>query len=1093
MALRIFDLDAVSEPLVGNELMEISLGGNQSLKIEVGELLTALYSDSTTQVLSTIAGGIRSAVQSFTFDSTTTVFTGDIHCEGFLELASGPRINAVSDDDTLIGNSTATVVTERAIKSFLTNLGTDTTRITYDGTSDLRISLEEIVDVKYTDFQTGLAAPPWREGRVFWDEDNHTFGVYNDVSAVTLQVGQETHIRVKNQTAAPIADGSVVYINGASGQTPLISLAYAADHETICNLCMATHTIGVGEFGYVTVRGMVRGINTNAFTAGDKLYVSHTVPGAVVNTEPPAPNQVAFIGTVIVKGNNGSILVNPDHHGSSYEISDVYNNGGVRPDNSILVWDATAGYYITTDYIISIDATLAENSNTNIPTEAAVKAYVTDSISDASKNDYILFPQKIKNYNTAKGMYGLEASDWGTDGAVTIRSSVGNFVAVTALRNGGFMTAVKDGVPPTDGTAFVNVYQLDGTVVVKNVFIANGVSNHMDMKTLNNGNVVVTYRDELDSNKGKFIILDEQANIVKAITEFSNGSSVETTWGGSIVPLMNGKFMLLYSTDSASIQTVTYDKDGTELDRPDSITLDIYGAYFDTALTHDGNILMSYLDNGDYEMEYLLLDPTGSSILQQTVIKTDCNDVPICAVYNNGNFFVGWYDDCDTGNLAYRIYDSEGNTVLGQTAGPAATYYKRAIPLHDGNMAVLCLASGAPGWQIFYYDEQGTLYKTLTLATNTGGSLLSGIPSSMSLMTNGTLVAGVTDFGPDIAKYALASPSEVTLTGNLKVNSSGGVQGLSISDTSQILGVDATNRISFNQIDSSFDIISGDSYIYYDGTYLAFGNFDEDVQLWFDFVDPEFNVNVNSVDMIRARNNGNGTWIQLSLGDNLPQLEIVNTSFIFRPNITTTDKELTVDTNGIKLLNGVSANAILDENDMASDSTSALATQASIKAYVDSKGWTYTSIVNTTSGTSVTLTAAIPADALDIEILFNGVSTTANSEPPIVRLGDAGGVETTGYSGTVRGPTGETTVTDGFYPFRTSAWAAADVLHGRMRLTRWDPSLHEWLADSACEDGSSLSVFSGVKTTSQVMTTIVLTTPGGTETFDAGSARVRYK
>ena len=45
--------------------------------------------------------------------------------------------------------------------------------------------------------------------------------------------------------------------------------------------------------------------------------------------------------------------------------------------------------------------------------------------------------------------------------------------------------------------------------------------------------------------------------------------------------------------------------------------------------------------------------------------------------------------------------------------------------------------------------------------------------------------------------------------------------------------------------------------------------------------------------------------------------------------------QMTIDANGIALNSGVPVNSILDENDMASDSTSALATQASIKTYVD--------------------------------------------------------------------------------------------------------------------------------------------------------------
>lgn len=162
------------------------------------------------------------------------------------------------------------------------------------------------------------------------------------------------------------------------------------------------------------------------------------------------------------------------------------------------------------------------------------------------------------------------------------------------------------------------------------------------------------------------------------------------------------------------------------------------------------------------------------------------------------------------------------------------------------------------------------------------------------------------------------------------------------------------------------------------------------------------------------------------------------------------------------------------------------------KVRVNNLFWEYDSIVNTTSGTSITLTTSIPSGCVAIEVILNGVSTSTNSQPPIIRLGDAGGVEPTGYTGVVRGPTGEGSVTDGFYTFRTNAWNAADILSGRMRLTRWDISQHLWFADSICNDLANLSTFSGRKTTSQVMTSIFLTTPNGIATFDLGSARVRY-
>lgn len=159
------------------------------------------------------------------------------------------------------------------------------------------------------------------------------------------------------------------------------------------------------------------------------------------------------------------------------------------------------------------------------------------------------------------------------------------------------------------------------------------------------------------------------------------------------------------------------------------------------------------------------------------------------------------------------------------------------------------------------------------------------------------------------------------------------------------------------------------------------------------------------------------------------------------------------------------------------------------------KAWTYTTIVNTTSGTSLTLTSALPTTALEVEVILNGVSTNTASQPPIIRLGDAGGVETTGYLGVVRTAGSATSVTNGFYLFRAANYVAADLIHGVLRMIRWDPTLFVWKANGFSNSTSSLALgrFSGTKTTSQVTSSITLTTPGGAATFDAGSARVRYR
>lgn len=161
-------------------------------------------------------------------------------------------------------------------------------------------------------------------------------------------------------------------------------------------------------------------------------------------------------------------------------------------------------------------------------------------------------------------------------------------------------------------------------------------------------------------------------------------------------------------------------------------------------------------------------------------------------------------------------------------------------------------------------------------------------------------------------------------------------------------------------------------------------------------------------------------------------------------------------------------------------------------------GWTYGAQVATTSGTTVELSAAIPIWVTEIEILFSGVSTDAVNQPPLIQLGDAGGYETTGYVASVAvieaTNAGETNITAGFQVARAAEYAAADLMHGVVRLERWDAAEHLWLASGIMTaSGNEMHFLSGTKTLSEALTSIRLNTPGGTDAFDAGEARVRYR
>ena len=159
---------------------------------------------------------------------------------------------------------------------------------------------------------TPITAPTWVEGRVFYDTDAHTLNYYNDNSQMSVNIGQEQIVRVRNTTGSTITDGSVVYVSGATGQTPLITLAIATSSATSDIIGVTTTTMLNNEFGYVTVNGVVNGLNTVAFADGEAVYVSATVAGEYSTVSPDYPNYSVQVGIVLHShATLGKLLVAP--------------------------------------------------------------------------------------------------------------------------------------------------------------------------------------------------------------------------------------------------------------------------------------------------------------------------------------------------------------------------------------------------------------------------------------------------------------------------------------------------------------------------------------------------------------------------------------------------------------------------------------------------------------------------------------------------------------------------------------------------------------------------------------------------------------
>lgn len=150
---------------------------------------------------------------------------------------------------------------------------------------------------------------------------------------------------VRNQTGSTIGAFQVVYISGATGNKPLISLADADTEATSSKTYGVTATsIANNGTGDVVTAGELSGINTSAFNEGDLLWLS-TTAGGVVTSPPAEPAHAVFIGYVVrshptlgtidVSIQNGYEL--NELHG--VQITSAANNDGLFYNSSNGLWE----------------------------------------------------------------------------------------------------------------------------------------------------------------------------------------------------------------------------------------------------------------------------------------------------------------------------------------------------------------------------------------------------------------------------------------------------------------------------------------------------------------------------------------------------------------------------------------------------------------------------------------------------------------------------------------------------------------------------------------------------------------------------------
>jgi hypothetical protein len=166
-----------------------------------------------------------------------------------------------------------------------------------------------IIDLDYLDFDTA-AAHSVGVGELAWNNTDGTLNLGLQGGLIN-RLGQQLVVKARNTSGSTITKGSVVRVVGVAGGFVGINLAQAnnvANSETAFGI--VAEDIADSSNGFVAINGIIHGLNTNAFTEGDILYLSTTTPGAITNVKPASPNYIVVVGYVAKKSaTDGHILL----------------------------------------------------------------------------------------------------------------------------------------------------------------------------------------------------------------------------------------------------------------------------------------------------------------------------------------------------------------------------------------------------------------------------------------------------------------------------------------------------------------------------------------------------------------------------------------------------------------------------------------------------------------------------------------------------------------------------------------------------------------------------------------------------------------
>jgi hypothetical protein len=311
-----------------------------------------------------------------------------------------------STTPTLTGTNITGIPNSGLLNSSLT-IGTTSIALGATASTLTAVTLANPTVSNYGAF-TSTSAPSYAEGRLWYDSTQKALSYFNDVTNNTIHVGQETQLKVYNNTGSTISKGAPVYITStSSGFTyPLVALAQANTQTTGNAIGLANQDIPNATAGYVVIAGLINGLSLGAMTVGDTVYVSPYSAGQLMNTYPPTGYPVKIGVVAYANTPNGAIYVSQSNSyvlaGSvvgTLAIANGGTNATTTPTAGAVAFGTGTAYSFTA---AGTSGQVLTSAGSGTPTWSTPTAYatVTDDTTTASVRYPLFANQTSGNIST---------------------------------------------------------------------------------------------------------------------------------------------------------------------------------------------------------------------------------------------------------------------------------------------------------------------------------------------------------------------------------------------------------------------------------------------------------------------------------------------------------------------------------------------------------------------------------------------------------------------------------------------------------------------------------------------------------------------